>query len=90
MDVFKLHHPMCLGCEAVGRVTATQVTDHIVPHRGDRSLLWSTANFQPACREHHDIVKQILERQFHAGQIKADCLRLDSPQAIALTKELLE
>jgi 5-methylcytosine-specific restriction endonuclease McrA len=86
MDSFKLSHPLCLGCQAVGRVTATEVTDHTIPAKGDVALLWNSANFQPACRWHHDVVKQKLEAQFAAGEINVEDLRLDSPRAIALTK----
>ena len=89
MDRWKLAHPLCLGCEALGRVTATEVTDHTMPHRGAHALLHDEANWQPACRPHHDIVKQRLEAMYRAGTIKADDLRLDSVRAIELTKELL-
>ena len=31
-------HPLCLGCEAIGRVSATDVTDHVEPHARTGSL----------------------------------------------------
>lgn len=34
------------------------VVDHIVPHRGDQTLFWDRANWQPLCPDHHDVVKQ--------------------------------
>ncbi len=89
MDRWKRAHPLCLGCQAVGRIRATEVTDHIIPHRGDQALLQDEGNWQPGCRPHHDIVKQRLEAMYKAGTIKADDLRFDSAKAIELTIELL-
>jgi 5-methylcytosine-specific restriction enzyme A len=89
MDAWKRSHPLCLGCSAIGRVTATQVTDHVVPHKGDRSLLWSAENWQPSCREHHDVIKQRLELMFASGAISADALKLDSAIAVQLTLDVL-
>lgn len=89
MGRWKREHPLCLGCKAVGRITATAVTDHTVPHKGDHALLVDEANWQPACRPHHDIVKQRLEALFKAGSIGRSDLRLDSAKAIELTNELL-
>lgn len=31
-------HPLCVACEAEGRVEVARVVDHIEPHRGDRAL----------------------------------------------------
>lgn len=89
MDKWKRAHPLCLGCEAIGKVVATEVTDHTIPHKGDQALLHDEANWQPACRPHHDVVKQRLEAMYKAGTIGADALRLDSQKAIELTLELL-
>jgi 5-methylcytosine-specific restriction protein A len=89
MNRWKLAHPLCLGCQAVGDVTPTAVTDHVVPAEGNQALLWDQGNWQPACRPHHDIVKRRLDDLFKAGRIKAPELRLDSTTAVALTKELL-
>jgi len=81
-------HPLCIGCVAVGRLTAVEVTDHIVPHRGDPTLFWDETNWQSACAWHHDVVKSRLERDFDAGRLPASALRLDSAQAQALTRHL--
>jgi 5-methylcytosine-specific restriction endonuclease McrA len=89
MDAWKRQHPLCVGCGVVGRIVATAVCDHIVPHKGDKTLLWSADNWQPACREHHDVVKQRLEDLFARGIASASDLRLDSARAITLTRELL-
>ena len=86
---FRRHNPLCLGCEAVGRVTPTALVDHIIPHKGDRALFWDPANRQPSCGPHHDVVKQRLEVLFAQGKAKRDDLKLDSEMAKALTLELL-
>lgn len=46
-------HPLCRMCEAKGRVTAANVVDHIVDHRGDMKLFWDTSNWQPLCKPCH-------------------------------------
>lgn len=51
---FRLAHPLCRQCEREGRLTPTAVTDHIVPHKGDRELFWDTSNWQPLCKRCHD------------------------------------
>lgn len=52
-------------------------------------LLESEANWQPACRPHHDVVKQRLEDLFAQGKANENDLRLDSAMSIKLTNELL-
>lgn len=52
-------HPLCEECEKVGKVTAGNVVDHIVP-------LWKgglddyETNGQTLCHEHHD-AKSLIE-----------------------------
>ncbi len=87
---FKRAHPLCIGCEAVGRVIPTALVDHIIPHKGNQVLMWDPKNRQPSCDPHHTIVKQRLELLLLRGQAKPQDMRLDSPMAIALTKELLQ
>lgn len=55
-------HPLCVMCEAEGRVTAATVVDHATPHRGDADLFWDRANWQSLCKRHHDSDKQAQER----------------------------
>ena len=69
-------------------VAPCEVVDHIVPHKGDTALFWDRANWQAACRWHHDVVKQAMERQWQGGAIGASALRLDSPQAATLTRSM--
>jgi 5-methylcytosine-specific restriction enzyme A len=85
---FLRSHPLCLGCNAVGRVTAAELTDHVEPHKGDWIKFWDTERWQPACRWHHDVVKQRLETMFARYQIVVDDLWLSSAIAIKLTREL--
>lgn len=83
---FKRDNPLCIGCEAVDRVELASVVDHIIPHKGDDTLFWDQANWQPCCTKHHDIVKQQLERQYEQGLLNASDLRLDSKAAVHLTR----
>lgn len=56
-------NPLCVGCAKVGRTTAADVVDHIVPHRGDAKLFWdSQSNWQSLCFACHNSEKQRLER----------------------------
>jgi 5-methylcytosine-specific restriction endonuclease McrA len=87
-QAFKFTHPLCLGCEAVGRLTGTAVTDHVVPHKGDMVVFWDQSRWQPACRFHHDVVKQRLELMYAKGEIRQAQLWLNSAAAIRLTVEL--
>ena len=47
-------HPVCVRCEAAGRLTGATVVDHKVPHKGDRDLFWDEANWQPLCSRCHN------------------------------------
>lgn len=87
---YRFSHPLCLGCSAADLTTPTAVCDHIEPHEGDRIKFWDEDNWQPACGWHHDVVKQKLEVQWRAGALPVEALRLDSPQSVMLTRELLD
>jgi 5-methylcytosine-specific restriction enzyme A len=52
--MFLATHPLCVRCEAEGRVTASQVTDHVVPHRGDAAKFWDPNNLAALCKPCHD------------------------------------
>ncbi|KEH08789.1 hypothetical protein GY15_32030, partial [Delftia sp. 670] len=60
---FLREHPLCLMCQAQGRVEAATVVDHITPHRGDQSLFWRRSNWQPLCATHHSRDKQREEQR---------------------------
>lgn len=48
-------HPLCVDPHGdhEGRVVAASCTDHIVAHKGDMSLFWDEANWQPLCAACH-------------------------------------
>ncbi|WP_336800814.1 HNH endonuclease [Kaistia sp. MMO-174] len=85
---FLARAPLCLGCEAVGRVEPAIIVDHVIPHGGDSDRFWDTAMWQGCCKWHHDVVKQRLEDLFARGNIAAASLHLDSAEAIAMTRAL--
>lgn len=85
---FLVDHPLCLGCDASGHAVPATVVDHIVPHRGDQRLFRDPRNRQPACKWHHDKVKQLLETMWQSGEITSDDLNLDSEAAVNLTRKL--
>ncbi len=47
-------HPMCVCCMAEGRFVPATVVDHIIPHRGDDTLMWNQDNWQALCKPCHD------------------------------------
>jgi 5-methylcytosine-specific restriction enzyme A len=47
-------NPLCLRCQAQGRVEASMVVDHAVPHLGDPKLFWDEANWAALCKPCHD------------------------------------
>lgn len=54
---FLLLNPVCAICGE-----PATVVDHITPHKGDKALFWSVANWQPLCARHHNSLKQRQER----------------------------
>jgi 5-methylcytosine-specific restriction protein A len=46
-------NPLCVLCAERGLVVAAECVDHIIPHNGDASLLWSQSNWQSLCRRCH-------------------------------------
>lgn len=47
-------HPLCAKCLVDGRYTKATVVDHIIPHRGDKTLFWDVSNWQSLCKRCHD------------------------------------
>ena len=47
-------HMLCVRCLANGKYTSATVVDHIIPHRGDKSLFWDKSNWQALCKPCHD------------------------------------
>ncbi len=62
-------YPLCVMCQAIGRVTEATVVDHIIPHRGDPALFWNTDNWQSLCAPHHDSDKQMAEK---SGRVRKE------------------
>ena len=54
-------HPLCVMCEAEGRVEPATVVDHIEPHRGDMAIFWDRSRWQSLCATHHSRDKQRIE-----------------------------
>jgi 5-methylcytosine-specific restriction enzyme A len=81
---------LCLGCEATGCVTATYATNHVEPHKGDMMPFWNGEQWQPACRWHDDLVKQLLELMLARGELAVADLRFSSTAAIRLTLSLVD
>jgi 5-methylcytosine-specific restriction protein A len=47
-------YPLCARCLASGVVTAAEVVDHIIPHKGDLLLFWDRSNWQSLCVPCHN------------------------------------
>ena len=54
-------NPLCIFCKRHGLLTPASVVDHIIPHRGNQTIFWDSANWQPLCKLHHDSDKQLIE-----------------------------
>jgi 5-methylcytosine-specific restriction enzyme A len=50
---FLRENPLCAECLKTGRLRPSEVTDHIVPHKGNMTLFWDSANWQPLCWRCH-------------------------------------
>ncbi|KRS19734.1 HNH endonuclease signature motif containing protein [Roseovarius indicus] len=62
---FLRRKPRCARCGA-----EATVVDHITPHRGDQTLFWDQANWQPLCTHCHSGAKQREERRNTARNLK--------------------
>ena len=51
--VWLASNPLCVHCQAQGRITTANEVDHIIPHRGDNDLFWDTNNWQSLCKRCH-------------------------------------
>lgn len=47
-------HPLCKLHHDKGEIVAATVVDHIIPHKGDKSLFWDRKNWQSLCKPCHD------------------------------------
>ena len=46
---YRVDYPHCVDCGA-----PAEVTDHVIPHRGDMRLFWDANNHAPMCRSCHN------------------------------------
>ena len=83
---YRVQHPYCVGCAAIGRREPATCVDHIIPHRGDQLLFWDKNNWQSSCAWHHNAIKQQLEGMYETKTINVQDMRLDSPKAVALSR----
>lgn len=50
---FLAKHPLCVRCQALGRVVIATDVDHVIPHKGDMALFWDRSNWQSLCAPCH-------------------------------------
>lgn len=54
-ETYLAAHPVCVQCEAAGRVVLATVVDHIQPHQGQTDpKFWDRTNWQALCKPCHD------------------------------------
>jgi 5-methylcytosine-specific restriction protein A len=71
-------HPLCVMCEARGKIVAAQIVDHVKPHKGDARLFWDNLNnWQSVCKPCHDGVKAQIERSGFSKEIGIDGWPID-------------
>jgi len=61
--LFLSKNPLCIYCLQFFRTSPAEVTDHIIPHKGNVELFWDTSNHQPLCRACHDGPKKLEEER---------------------------
>jgi 5-methylcytosine-specific restriction endonuclease McrA len=64
---FLTRNPLCCYCQAKGIITAANVVDHKIPHRGDKALFWDESQWQPLCDSCHSSEKQREEKRTAGG-----------------------
>lgn len=50
---FLQENPLCVLCRQAGKIRTSEVTDHIIPHKGDMVLFWDRSNWQALCWRCH-------------------------------------
>src|SRR5690606_5681399 len=54
-DRFLRSNPCCVKCEEEkGLYVPATVVDHVIPHKGNRRLMWDESNWQALCKPCHD------------------------------------
>lgn len=59
-------NPLCVLCLVQGRTETATVVDHIVAHKGDRTLFWDATNHRALCKSCHD--QRVDEGDFGRGR----------------------
>ena len=57
---FLASHPLCVLCEEADRTTRATQVDHVVAHKGNRTLFWDASNWRALCASCHSR-KTVLE-----------------------------
>lgn len=70
-------HPLCVCCQANGRIVGAEMVDHVVPHGGDMTVFWRSQDWQALCMDCHQRIKQPIELRWKRGEVGAWELRLD-------------
>mgnify|MGYP002624165148 FL=1 len=50
---FLAAHPLCEECMKNGRYVKATDVDHIIAHRGDKTLFWDRSNWRALCHSCH-------------------------------------
>lgn len=60
-------HPLCEECLKRGRYTEATDVDHIIPHRGNKTLFWDESNWQSLCHRCHSqkTAKEDMNPEYH-------------------------
>jgi 5-methylcytosine-specific restriction protein A len=77
---FLRNNPLCVMCQARGRIVQAQCVDHVTPHRGDLVLFWDEVNnWQALCFACHNSRKQRIENRGYSNDFDpATCRYTDS------------
>ena len=67
--LYRKEHPLCVMCEAEGRIVVSEVVDHIKAVTGpDDPLFWEPSNHQALCLFHHSQKTMNLDGGFGHGR----------------------
>lgn len=53
-EEFRKRNPLCVRCLEKGIVTASEVADHVIPHKGDEEAFWA-GSLSALCKPCHDL-----------------------------------
>src|SRR5262245_41229298 len=74
---YRLKNPLCAMCLAKGKHSLSTHTNHIIPHKGDMTLFWDSANWQSLCTHCHNSTKQHIEKRGYSNEIGIDGWPID-------------